>query len=66
MKITRTIELDENDRQIVEKFLEMTDRISNVVGCSMEDVYDYFVEQAVISGDDEYSITALHQIKDIG
>ena len=66
MKITRTIELDENDRQIVEKFLKMTDRISDVVGCSMEDVYDYFAEQAEMLADGEYSITALHQIEDIG
>ena len=66
MKITRTIELDENDRQLVAKFLKMTDRISDVVGCSMEDVYDYFVEQAELMADGEYSITALHQIEDIG
>ena len=66
MKITRTIELDDNDRLTVTKFLKLTDKISNVVGCSMDDVFVYFSEQAEILADGEYNISALHQLEDIG
>ena len=66
MKITRTVELDDNDRLTVTKFLKLTDKISNVVGCSMDDVFEYFSEQAEILADGEYSISALHQLEDIG
>ena len=66
MKITRTVELDDNDRRIVAKFLKLADRISDVAGCSMEDVFLYFGNQAEILADGEYSITSLHQISDIG
>lgn len=66
MKITRTIKLDDNDRLTVCRFLKLTDRISDVARCSMDDVFEYFGNQAEILADGEYSISALHQIKDIG
>lgn len=66
MKITRTIELDDNDRLTVTRFLKLVDRISEVSSGDMRGVFDYFVSQAEILADGEYSITALHQIEDIG
>ena len=66
MKITRTIELDDNDRLTVQRFLKLTDKISDVVGCSMVNVCEYFCDQVEILENGEYSITALHQIEDIG
>ena len=46
MKIARTIELDDNDRLAVQRFLKLTDKISDVAGCSMVDVFEYFSDQA--------------------
>ena len=66
MKITRTIELDDNDRLTVCRFLKLTDKISDVTGGDMRDVFDYFQNQAELLADGEYSITSLHQIEDIG
>lgn len=66
MKITRTIELDDNDRLTICRFLKLADRISEVSSGDMRSVFEYFLEQAEILADGEYSITALHQIEDIG
>jgi len=66
MKITRTIELDDNDRLTVCRFLKLVDKISDVSRCSMDDVFLYLADQAELLADGEYSITSLHQIEDIG
>ena len=66
MKITRTIELDDTDRVTVQRFLKLTDRISDIARCSMDDVFLYFSNQAELMDNGEYSISALHQIEDIG
>ena len=66
MKITRTVEFDTKDRMIIEGFLKLTDKIAEAAGCNMQDVFLYFVNQAEILADGEYSITSLHQIEDIG
>ena len=65
MKTTRTIELTDEEREIVSKFLKITDDISTIAGCSMCEVFEYFADTADLNGD-EYSIRRLHQIDDIG
>ena len=65
MNITRTIELTDEERVTISKFLRITDDIATVVGCSMDDVFSYFVDTANLMGD-KYSIDNLHQIDDIG
>ena len=66
MKITRTIELDDQDRLTVCRFLKLADNVSDVARCSMDDVFLYLANQAEIQDNGEYSISALHQIEDIG
>lgn len=65
MQITRTIELTDRERLVVANFLNLTDKISDVARCSMDDVFEYFAEKAEIT-EDGYEIGALHQLSDIG
>lgn len=65
MKITQTIELDDKERSTIQNFLKITDDISNIVGCDLEDVFNYFVDKADITDDNEFRISTLHQISDI-
>lgn len=65
MKITRTIELSDNDRLTVQRFLKLTDEISDIAGCSMDDVFMYFGDKAELTNEGEYIIESLHQIADI-
>ena len=64
MKITQTIELDEQDRIAIARCLKLIDEIGDVVDCSSDTVYEYFVQAADIK-DGSYTISAVHQIKDI-
>ncbi len=66
MKITRTIELEDADRLAISKVLAITDKIAIVTGCSMGEVFEYFLDKSEILSDNTFSITALHQIDDIG
>ena len=65
MNITRTIELTDEERATVSKFLKITDDIATIAECSMSDVFLYFADTADLIGD-RYSIDNLHQIDDIG
>lgn len=63
MKVVQTIELSDHERIVVQQFLKLIDDISSAVGrVSMDDVFEYFVEEAEINDDDTYSIGALHDI----
>ena len=62
MKAIQTIELSDQERIVVQQFLKLIDDISSAVGrVSMDDVFEYFVEEAEIN-DGTYSIKALHDI----
>lgn len=65
MNITRTIELTDEERVTVSRFLKITDDIATIARCSMDEVFQYFVDTADLIGDG-YSIDNLHQIDDIG
>ena len=65
MEITRTIELTDSEKRVVENFLDLTDKISDVARCSMDDVFLYFADNADM-GENGYEIGALHQLSDIG
>lgn len=62
MKAIQTIELSDHERIVVQQFLKLIDDISCAVGRSMDDVFEYFVEEAEINDDDTYSIGTLHDI----
>ena len=66
MTITRTIDLDDDDRKAICNVLKLTDSIATVTGCSMEEVFAYFVDESEILADNTFGITAVHQIDDIG
>lgn len=65
MKITKTIELTDEERLTIERYLDITLKIANVAECSFDDVLDYFFSKADSSGG-RCSISALHNIEDIG
>jgi hypothetical protein len=66
MTTIQTIELSENERQVVQDFLELTDKMSEVVKCSMCDVFEYLVNEAEIDERGNYKIKSLHYIGEIG
>ena len=66
MQIVQTIELTDEERITVSKFLKLADTISDVARCSMDDVFVYFADKAeIIEENNAYSIGAIHQITDI-
>lgn len=65
MEVVRTIELSDDERLTVAKFLKLADHISDYVRCSMDDVFLYFADSAEMT-ESGYNIKALHQIDDIG
>ena len=65
MKVVQTIELTDNERLTVSNFLKLADDISDVAGCSMDEVFVYFADKSKITDTEDYSICALHEIKDI-
>lgn len=65
MEVVRTIELNDDERLTVAKFLKLTDQISDYAKCSMDDVFLYLADSAEIT-ESGYNIKALHQIDDIG
>ena len=66
MTIIQTIELSENERQVVQDFLKLTDEMSDVVKCSMSDIFDYLVDEAEMDDLGNYKIKSLHYIDEIG
>ena len=66
MEVVQTIELNNEERLTVSRFIQLVDKISDIAGCSMDDVFIYFLGKAEIIEINKYSIGAIHQIKDIG
>ena len=66
MTTIQTIELSENERQVVQDFLKLIDEMSDVVKCSMSDVFEYLVNEAEIDESCNYKIKSLHNIDEIG
>ena len=65
MKVTQTIELEDNERLAIQKTLGICDEISDIAHCSMEDVFDYLSEVAGVIGEYKYSIGSILAIQDI-
>lgn len=66
MKITmRTIELDDNDKTVISKFLKLTNEIYQNADCTMTDVFQYFAIKADSDMNGNYSISDFHLISDI-
>ena len=65
MQVVQTIELTKDEQLTVQRFLKLTDTISDIARCSMDDVFLYFADAAECVEDGEYSIDKIHQIKDI-
>ena len=66
MTIIQTIELSENERQVVQDFLKLIDEMSDVVKCSMSDIFEYLVNEAEMDELGNYKIKSLHYIDEIG
>jgi hypothetical protein len=56
MKVTQTIELEDNERLAIQKVLEICDEISDIAHCSMVGVFEYLTDVADVIGDYKYSI----------
>ena len=56
MKVTQTIQLNDDERLAIQKVLGLCDEISDIAHCSMSNVLDYLIDTAEIVGDFEYSI----------
>ena len=65
MKVTQTIELEDNERLAIQKVLGICDEISDIAHCSMVDVFDYLSEVAGVIGKNKYSIGSILDIHDI-
>ena len=66
MKITQTIQLQDDERLAIEKVLGLCDEISELAHCSMRDVFDYLAGEAEIVDEYTYCISNLLQIAEIG
>lgn len=66
MTTIQTIELSENERQVVQDFLKLIDEMSDIAKCSMSDVFDYLVNEAEMYERGNYKIKSLHNIGEIG
>lgn len=64
MEVVRTVELSDDERLTVSKFLKLAEDISSIVGCSVCDVFEYFLDEAEIT-ENGYNIKALHQLDEI-
>ena len=56
MKVTQTIQLNDDERLAIQKVLGLCDEISDISHCTMANVFDYLVDTAEIVGDFKYSI----------
>ena len=56
MKVTQTIQLEDEERLAIQKVLRICDKISDIAHCSMSNVFEYLTEMADIDGDCEYSM----------
>lgn len=69
MESVQTIRLNDDEIEVVEKFLGLIDEITDIIQNtrSMSDVYNYLVDKAELVDGKEYTYTfdGLIQIKDI-
>lgn len=65
MEVIQSITLNDSERITVSRFLKLADEISDIAGCSMDNVFTYFVDKSEITENNGYSISAIHEIKDI-
>ena len=57
MKVTKTVELNNDEVLTVEKFLAIADKIADCVpNRSMEDVFHYFVNDTKVVGEHEFNL----------
>ena len=66
MKVTQTIQLSDDERLAIQKVLGLCDEISDIVHCSMLDVFDYLRANAKVVEDYKYSIGDTLYIAEIG
>lgn len=66
MKVTQTIQLEDNERLAIQKVLALCDEISEIAHCTMKDVFEYLTYTAEITGEYEYSICDTLYIAEIG
>ena len=67
MKVTQTIQLQEDEKLAIEKVLGLCDEISELAHCSMRDVFDYLAGEADIVDEYKYSMhNNVFQIAEIG
>ena len=65
MKTVQTIELSDGERLTLSRTLKLIDQISDVVDGTMNDVFNYFVENSDLTEEGHYSVKALHNIEEI-
>lgn len=65
MKITKTVELTNKEKETIQDFLKMVDEISDAAKCPMGTVISYFANEAACS-ERGYTIGMLHLLDDIG
>ena len=66
MKVTQTIQLEDNERLAIQKVLGLCDEISEIAHCSMREVFEYLTDMAEIVDEYKYSIDDTIQIAEIG
>lgn len=66
MKTVQTIELTEEERRLIQDFMKLTDEMSNIIGCSMYDVFEYLANATEYDDNiGKYVIKSLHNINEI-
>lgn len=65
MQVVQTIELSEEECKIVRDFIDIIDKISDIIpNKSMEDIASYFCDNAEW-GNGTWNIDRIHQIKEM-
>lgn len=65
MKVTHIIELTDAEMQVVKNFVCLTDTISEVTGCSIDELGDYILDRAVKDNDNQFYTESVHHIVEI-
>jgi hypothetical protein len=65
MKVTKTIELSNDERETLEKALSLIDQIADVVDDTMESVFEYFVVNSDPTEGKGYYVKSVHDITEM-
>lgn len=65
MKVTQTIELEDNERLAIQKALGICDEISDIAHCTMTEVFEYLAGVAGIIDEYKYSLGSTLNIAEI-